>query len=335
LTLVVRLFLSSTYEDLVAEREAVYERLTAEGHDVVRMEDFGSRDTVPLDTCLDALETCEGYVLLLGSRYGSIELERNLSYTEVEYERARELGLPVLAYVRDGIDSPTGRDPDDYLRLRDFHEVVERGHTVHRPYFTSADELAEHVAQDLARLAATLTVRPSFGRVRRSIETPLAYAGRSVRYTRLMLNPLVVVFADLAVLDVEDYPKGRGRRMRNKVRDLVAQLGAEGVNTLVFNDIPAPGLQPLVDQRLAEVRDRADVVVALIHGRSDAPRLGDFEQFDGIVAAWYPDHVEPPEVDGVRAASYTQEQLQRCTLALNVQRYLESVIDGHLARNLA
>jgi hypothetical protein len=207
------------------------------------MEDFGSRDTVALDTCLDALESCECYVLLLGTRYGTVEPTYRLSYTHVEYERARELGIPVLPYVRDGIDDPTDKDPDDYLRLLELREIIERSHTVRRPYFASPDQLAEHVASDLQRLAQTLTVRPAFGRVRRSIENPLAYAGRSVRRTKVKLNPLVVVIADLSVLDQEQYPEGRGRRMRDKVNGLLDYLDREGASALLFNEISAPEQQ--------------------------------------------------------------------------------------------
>lgn len=131
----MRIFLSSTYADLADEREAVYQRLKADGHDIVRMEDFGSRDDVPIETCLAAVESCEVYVLLLGVRYGSIADQYNLSYTQVEYERARQCGLHVLAYVREGFDARVAT-ADDPVRLADFRVEIERAHTVRRPYFS-------------------------------------------------------------------------------------------------------------------------------------------------------------------------------------------------------
>jgi len=327
----VRVFLSSTYEDLIEEREAVAERLGRDGHEVVRMEDFGSRDDVPLETCLDAMESGEAYVLLLGSRYGSIEPNYNLSYTHIEYERARELDHWVFAYVRECIDEELeGADADDRLRLLDFRDVIERSHTVRRPYFSAPEELAEHVSQDLAANARHAQVRPSFGRSQRAIEDPISYAGRTVRHTRLQMNPIVVVVADLAVLEAEGYPQGRGRRMREKVRQIVAYLEREGASWVVFNEIPAPDVVPVVEQRLAEIRRMADVIVALVHGKSDAQKLQSFIGTDAQVAAWLPDHIDVHQAEGVRLAAYSQTELQQCGLALRVQRHLDALIDQHV-----
>jgi hypothetical protein len=342
LTLVrVRVFLSSTYQDLVDEREAVYERLRLDGHEVVRMEDFGSRDEVPLETCLEAVESCRLYVLLLGSRYGTIEPQYNLSYTNIEYERACELEMWVLAYVsreiamlRGGERELDEQEQEDLLRLEDFHATIERSHTIRRPYFESASELAEHVAVDVQALGAKIRVRPSLGRRPRNIQHVRSYAGRAVRYTRLRSRPLVVVVADLAVLTAETYPEGRGRRMRDKVRGIVEFLEHEGANAVVFNEIPATGAGAIVDQRAQEAKETADVLVVLIHGRSDAENLRLFLDGDGRVAVWYPDHIDAPEIEGVRVAPYTQVELQRCQLAINVQRYLDGVIDEHLAQYL-
>jgi len=219
----MRVFLSSTYEDLIDEREAVYAKLRQEGHDVVRMEDFGGRSEVPLETCLLALETCEVYVLLLGSRYGTVEPMYNLSYTHIEYERACELEMWIHAYIREGMDEPDeGAGPDDFLRLRDFRSVIERSHTVRHPYFTSPEELADQVADDLQALAERIQVRPTFGRGQRAIDDTTAYAAGTVRFVRLRLNPFVVVVVDLGVVSAETYPEGRGRRMRRKVREIIA-----------------------------------------------------------------------------------------------------------------
>jgi hypothetical protein len=330
LTRAVRVFLSSTYEDLVDEREAVYRTLKEQGHDVVRMEDFGSRDDAPLETCLAAVESCEAYILLLGSRYGTIEPTYNLSYTHIEYERARELGIWVLAYVRDGIDEQHDVDQDDYLRLLDFREVIERSHTVRRPYFSSAAQLAQQVVEDLEALAGRIRVRPSLGRQRRAVGEPIAYAGRTVRFTRLRFEPFVAVIADLSVIDAETYPEGRGRRMRRKVREIIDFLDHQGANALVFNEIPATGEGPIVDQRIAEIRGRANLVVALVHGQKDADNLTRFLGGAARVAAWLPDHLETPQIEGVRLASYTQSELQQCLLSLRVQQYLHAVIDEHL-----
>jgi hypothetical protein len=252
------------------------------------MEDFGSRETVAIETCLAAVENSEVLVLLLGFAYGSMVPTYELSYTQVEYERARECGIPVLAYLRDGIGD-SAANADDPVRLMDFFNEIERSHTVRRPYFTNPDELADQVAADLAALAERLRVRPSFGRVASPIEDPRAYAVGRVRYNRLQLSPLVVVLADVAVLSAVAYPEGRGRRLREKIRDLADYLRKQGVNVLIFNDIPATGPEKLVVQRANEVRAKADVVLAIVRGEADAENLGFLlNDTTARIAVWFP-----------------------------------------------
>jgi hypothetical protein len=138
----VRVFLSSMFIDLEEERNAVYERLRHE-FDVVRMEDFGARNKVPVETCVSEVESSDVYVLILGHRYGSLAPGYGASYTQVEYEAARENDIPVLAYVRGGIDEALDV-ADDPLRLADFYNDISGSHTLRRPFHSPAD-LADQV----------------------------------------------------------------------------------------------------------------------------------------------------------------------------------------------
>jgi hypothetical protein len=112
----VRAFLSSTLTDLESEREIVYYALTGSGHEVVRMEDFGSRSLESWQVCLQELDRCDVYVLLIGTLYGSILEDTGLSYSHAEYERAQINGIPTVIYIKDG--QPDERESDDSLRLR-------------------------------------------------------------------------------------------------------------------------------------------------------------------------------------------------------------------------
>lgn len=125
---VVRVFLSSTQTDLEAEREVAYYAINYAGHQVVRMEDFGSNTLASWNLCVKKLDSCEAYVLLIGTTYGSPLLDTGLSYTHAEYERAHIKGLPILAYIKDG--QPDENDSEDSRRLREFVEVVNNEHQV-------------------------------------------------------------------------------------------------------------------------------------------------------------------------------------------------------------
>lgn len=94
-----RIFVSSTYEDMIPYREAVSDALTSIEHLPVGMEQFVSTPDRPLDVCLTDVRRCQLYIVLVGMRYGSIDNETGKSYTELEYEEALKNNIPVLAFV--------------------------------------------------------------------------------------------------------------------------------------------------------------------------------------------------------------------------------------------
>ena len=51
-----------------------------------------------MDGCIGALDACQVYLLIVGSQYGS--LVGTLSITHAEYRRAKQIGLPVLAFIK-------------------------------------------------------------------------------------------------------------------------------------------------------------------------------------------------------------------------------------------
>jgi hypothetical protein len=330
----VRIFLSSTYQDLVDEREAAAASLAAE-FEVVRMENFGSRDEVPIETCLQAVESCDVYVLILGHRYGTIHPEYQLSYTQVEHERAMECGIPVLAYIKGGIDEAIANaDPEEAIRLGDFRKEVERAHTVKRPYFDSPTMLAEHVLEVLRARGDRLNVRPFFGRRSVAIEDSRAYGFGEVRRTRLRMHPLVIHIADLSVLSAIEYPTSRGRRMREKVQRIVAVLDREGANWVVFNEIPATGDEDVIDQRIQQV-SRGNVLVCLVRGEADLGNLERLLNRGPRTAVWYPDRLDIGEQESLRLESYSEADMQECALARRVINYLSGVVDEHLASTVS
>ena len=68
----LRVYLSSTYEDLRAYREAVSAALRKSGLDVAQMEDYTAADERPLDLCLRDVGQSEIYVGLFAWRYGYV-----------------------------------------------------------------------------------------------------------------------------------------------------------------------------------------------------------------------------------------------------------------------
>jgi hypothetical protein len=121
----MKIFVSSTYRDLKRDRAAVADALNRlDGVKAVRMEDFFATYHPPIKECLDRLAECDAVVLLLGSRYGSLDPERGISVTEVEYCTAHDLGLPVIPFLKRKGGSWQSAEPD--VAIRELHEAFKR-----------------------------------------------------------------------------------------------------------------------------------------------------------------------------------------------------------------
>jgi hypothetical protein len=95
----LQVFVSSTYTDLREERQAAVEAILIAGHIPAGMELFTAGDESQMGVIKGWIEESDVYLLILGGRYGSIEPTTGKSYTQLEYEYALSLGIPVFACV--------------------------------------------------------------------------------------------------------------------------------------------------------------------------------------------------------------------------------------------
>ena len=95
----LQVFISSTYSDLLEERQACVETILQAGHILAGMELFAAGSETQLDTIKRWIDASDVYMLLLGGRYGSLDPKTKLAYTEVEYRYALEKKKPVFAVV--------------------------------------------------------------------------------------------------------------------------------------------------------------------------------------------------------------------------------------------
>ncbi|SFK39692.1 DUF4062 domain-containing protein [Falsiroseomonas stagni] len=95
-----QIFLSSTYRDLVEERTDASRVVLDLGHIPAGMEAFPASDTEQLRYIKKVIDQCDYYVIIVAGRYGSVDAG-GVSYTQREYEYALEIGLPILAFIRE------------------------------------------------------------------------------------------------------------------------------------------------------------------------------------------------------------------------------------------
>jgi len=96
-----QIFISSTFLDLKQERQAAVEAVLQAGHIPAGMELFAAEDRSQLEVIKAWIDDSDIYGLILGTRYGSIEPEPKVSYTEYEYRYAIGQGKPVFVLVLD------------------------------------------------------------------------------------------------------------------------------------------------------------------------------------------------------------------------------------------
>ncbi len=95
----LQVFVSSTYIDMRAERQAVVDAILLAGHIPAGMELFTTGDETQMETIKRWIDVSDVFMLVLSGRYGSVESKSKKSYIQLEYEYAQKQGKPYFAAV--------------------------------------------------------------------------------------------------------------------------------------------------------------------------------------------------------------------------------------------
>lgn len=143
-----QVFVSSTYLDLKEPRAAVVSALLNLDAIPAGMELFPAADDDAWTLIEDVIADSDYYLLIIGGKYGSVDPDLEIGYTEREYDTAVRLKKPVMAFLhgQPGKLLAEQTETSDALRekLAAFREKVERAK--HVRYWTSAADLAGNVA---------------------------------------------------------------------------------------------------------------------------------------------------------------------------------------------
>ena len=216
----VPIFISSTYEDLVPYREEIQRVITRMEHIIKGMEYFGSSPQNSLDTCIEQVQESKIFIGIVGMRYGSVDDETGLSYSQLEYEEAIKRKIPTLIYIIDEnhpIPSKYVDTGEQAIKLKNFKSLLKRKHTV--SFFTSPSNLAEKISHDIIEvLSKDELVKVDIGKNSSSsfLDTykkyelrPLKYYGETGvltmkivgSYTGCTLKPAIVTSLGLTLAD--------------------------------------------------------------------------------------------------------------------------------------
>jgi hypothetical protein len=139
----MRLFISSTFRDLRAEREVASEALRRSQLVPWGMELFVSEPSKPLKVCLEQVQLSDAVVLIVGFKAGTLIPETpGLTYTGGEFQLAQKLGRPVFAFFKTEGGIPVNKEtaPELHQALEDFKKAVTSA-DITPAYFDSPDRL--------------------------------------------------------------------------------------------------------------------------------------------------------------------------------------------------
>jgi hypothetical protein len=185
----MRIFVSSSFEDLKEHRAAAIRVLRQLGHDVLAMEDMIAGSSAPLLKVLEMVDRSEAYVGIFAWRYGYVPTRGSepstvnipavegaeygqTSITHYEYLRAVQRKLPVMAFVLDelypwppqlidGFDTTRKQAPSNADKIRALRLSLQQERVV--SWFTTPTDLEARVsaAVTMAGLTRQLDLRPA------------------------------------------------------------------------------------------------------------------------------------------------------------------------------
>jgi len=148
-----QVFISSTYIDLVEERKSVQDALLESNKYLpVGMETFLGADMPLPDWLKRLIDECDYYILIVAERYGTINEDMGISITEMEFNYARETGIPILTFFHQ-----TNADLTD--EIKKFRKSIQAKTTP--TMWKNTDELCRRVINTLNK---TPTPRPGWQR---------------------------------------------------------------------------------------------------------------------------------------------------------------------------
>lgn len=138
----LRVFISSTLQELAVERAAVSQAVSSL-HLIPVLFELGARPHPPRDLYRAYLAQSHIFIGIYWERYGWVAPDMDISGLEDEYRLARE--LPKLIYIK----MPA---PERDSRMKELLSTIKNDDDVSYKYFATAEELGDLVQNDLALL---------------------------------------------------------------------------------------------------------------------------------------------------------------------------------------
>jgi CheY-like chemotaxis protein len=239
----MKVFISSTYKDLVDYRTKVAEAVERLGQQGVRMEVFGARPNEATEASLDEVEVSEVFVGIYAHRYGYVPLGSQSSITRMEFDHARKLGKPILCFVVDE-DHPW---PPKHVELEPGHTMLvefkgDINSSLVRDTFTTPDDLAFKVAASLGRYLLQQKVKSELAQAAKGEAAITESILDQVARRAERLSPIT---SGARVLLVNDVPREMAHVIQI-LRDLAVEVEVATNSTLALSMLSTASFDAVV-----------------------------------------------------------------------------------------
>lgn len=307
-----RIFISATTHDLRDYREAVANALRELGAAPLAFESFPAAGESVASVLKQELNKSDAVVLLIGHRYGTTDPLSGKSYTELEYDLARSMQKPVLAFAAsEEAPWPPSEIDRDYSRISRFRERLLSESLVGR--FSSPSDLASQVVTAVSRL-----LRPPPPQT--SNKTDPKTNLKQIRIVRLLLS---------SPGDVANEREAFSRAVFRFNQQAVEDYGIF-IKLVRWEDMApqiGPGTQNVISNQIGEY----DLFSGIMWNRFGTPTeiasSGTEEEFEAAIASWNKNR--RPWISFYfcdRPANFTtEEQLQQKQKVLKFRSRLQSL----------
>jgi Chemotaxis protein CheC, inhibitor of MCP methylation len=152
-----QVFISSTYTDLKEERKEVTRALLEMDCIPTGMEMFQASDDSQWDLIKRVISSCDYYIVIIAGRYGSIHPKTKKSYTQMEYEYASKIGIPIIGFLHENPESlpqiKAEKNKSYQKKLNQFRELAKSKKMI--KYWSNPHDLAGSVSRAIYQIIKT------------------------------------------------------------------------------------------------------------------------------------------------------------------------------------
>ena len=145
-----QIFISSTYKDLIEERQKVTRAILKLYHFPIGMEMFHADNEEQWAQIKNTIDMSDYYILIVGRYCGTLIENEGISYTEKEYNYAISKGIPVLSFVIAEEAKKESYGVETSKQQRALKKFIKKVKKLPCEFWNTPDELAYQVTSTLS-----------------------------------------------------------------------------------------------------------------------------------------------------------------------------------------